>query len=118
MRLLLGEEGYLYPSNKGTDKTLSSQAVYSSSNPSYGWVPDSDDPDVLLGVVSSDVRLAMRAYRDWCGALNLEFVAPEIRVRIIPCTPYDIAMQHSRASTMGHALHRSPYIVLTIYRDA
>eukprot|EP00955_Chlamydomonas_euryale_P079259 363275-Chlamydomonas_euryale.AAC.9 len=59
----------------------SAQAIYTSPNPSRGWIPDSSDPDVLLGVVSSDVRLAVRACRDWCSALNLEYVSPEIRVR-------------------------------------
>ena len=37
-------------------------------------------PEVLLGVVASDVRLAMRALRDYCEALGLPFQVPESRV--------------------------------------
>ena len=38
---------------------------------------------VLLGVVSSDARLAVRALRDWTAELGLPFVVPESRVRFV-----------------------------------
>lgn len=36
--------------------------------------------DVLLGVVASDVRLAVRSLRDYCEGLGLPFVPPESQV--------------------------------------
>jgi hypothetical protein len=49
--------------------------------PAAGWVHDADpQPEVLIGVVASDVRLAVRALRDYCAALGLDFVTPESRV--------------------------------------
>ena len=36
---------------------------------------------VLLGVVSSDIRLAVRSLRDYTQALELPFIQPESRVR-------------------------------------
>ena len=39
-------------------------------------------PDLLLmGIMASDVRMALRGFRDWCDALGLEYVLPENRVR-------------------------------------
>lgn len=43
-----------------------------------GWNPEaaassSAAPEVLLGVVASDVRLAVRSLRDYCQALGLPF---------------------------------------------
>jgi hypothetical protein len=35
---------------------------------------------LLMGIMASDVRLAMRGFRDWCQALGVEFVMPENRV--------------------------------------
>ncbi|GIL91179.1 hypothetical protein Vretifemale_18880 [Volvox reticuliferus] len=40
----------------------------------------SDDSEVLLGVVASDVKFAARAYRDWCEELGLPLVMPNSRV--------------------------------------
>jgi hypothetical protein len=34
----------------------------------------------LLGVVARDARLALRALRDWTGALGLPYAAPECRI--------------------------------------
>jgi hypothetical protein len=56
------------------------QAAYVEPWPDAGWVPHLN-PDVLLGVVAGDARLAVRALRDWCGALELPFVTPECKVR-------------------------------------
>ena len=36
---------------------------------------------LLMGIMASDVRLALRGFRDWCEALGLEYVIPENRVR-------------------------------------
>lgn len=41
-----------------------------------GWTP----PDLMLGVLASDVRIAVRAYRDWCTELGVPYLAPESRV--------------------------------------
>lgn len=35
---------------------------------------------ILIGIVASDLRLALRSLRDYVKALDLEFVQPEIRV--------------------------------------
>eukprot|EP00887_Chlorella_sp_A99_P003136 scaffold9.g3136.t1 len=49
-------------------------------NPSVGWSLSPEAPEVLLGVLASDVRLAARALRDYTTALGLPFVPPESRV--------------------------------------
>ena len=36
--------------------------------------------DVIVGVTASDVRLALRALREWCEALGLPYVQPEVRL--------------------------------------
>lgn len=45
-----------------------------------GWDPSRQPAEVLLGVLASDVRLAVRSLRDYCQALGLPFAAPESRV--------------------------------------
>jgi len=46
-----------------------------------GWNPAiSKTPDVLLGIMASDSRLAVRALRDWCQALGLPYAVPDSRV--------------------------------------
>lgn len=47
------------------------------------WSP-SPSPEVLLGVVASEARLAVRALRDWCQALGLQYVQPDCKVRKTP----------------------------------
>jgi hypothetical protein len=42
------------------------------------WNPAT--PDILLGVLSSDVRLAVRSLRDYCKALEIPFIPPKSRV--------------------------------------
>jgi hypothetical protein len=54
------------------------QAVYASTNMAVGWTPGRE---VLLGVLSSDARVAVRALRDWCQALGLPYAVPECKVR-------------------------------------
>lgn len=39
-------------------------------------------PEVLLGIVAGDVRLAVRSLRDYCQALGLPFLPPESRVSL------------------------------------
>eukprot|EP00877_Chromochloris_zofingiensis_P015163 jgi/Chrzof1/9900/Cz04g20050.t1 len=55
------------------------QLAYSSPSIDAGWNPASNK-DVLLGVVASDVRLGLRALRDWCQALQLPYVHPDCKV--------------------------------------
>lgn len=56
-------------------------------HPSSGWSPmdhrsgadcesSSSQGVILLGIVASDVRYAIRSLRDYCNALNIPFVAP------------------------------------------
>lgn len=46
-----------------------------------GWDPTGREvPEVLLGLICSDVRLGVRALRDYCQALGLPFKPPESRV--------------------------------------
>lgn len=56
------------------------QAVYTSPNNTCGWNPEASQPDVLLGLMASDVRLGLRGLRDWCDALKLDFMLPEVKV--------------------------------------
>lgn len=48
--------------------------------PEAGWDPAAQPSTMMLGVLSSDVRMAVRALRDYADALNLEFVMPKSRV--------------------------------------
>jgi hypothetical protein len=54
------------------------QAVYASTHMAVSWSPGRE---VLLGVLSSDARVAVRALRDWCQALGLPYVVPQCKVR-------------------------------------
>lgn len=59
-------------------------------NAAIGWDPSSSTdeiPEVLLGVLASDARLAVRALRDYCTALNVPFFVPESRVPNAPTLP-------------------------------
>ena len=51
----------------------------------HPWAPSEWDPrtsrDVLMGILASDVRLAVRALRDWSHALQVDFVPPVSKVR-------------------------------------
>lgn len=63
--------------------SVGAQVAAGSAWPAASWDPAIQPPSVLLGIVSSDVRLAMRALRDYLAALHLPFVAPTSRVRLI-----------------------------------
>lgn len=57
------------------------QLIYGQPCAAEGWNPGAAGArEVLLGVVASDGRLALRALRDWCAALGLEFLQPDCRV--------------------------------------
>lgn len=56
------------------------QTVLVHKNPEFGWDPE--QPQVLLGVVCSDVRLGIRALRDWSTAVGTKFVVPESQVTL------------------------------------
>lgn len=55
------------------------QLAYLEPRPDAGWAPHLN-PEVLLGVVAGDARTALRALRDWCGALELPFAQPDCKV--------------------------------------
>lgn len=57
------------------------QVAVSHPAPAEGWDPSLQPPEILLGILSSDIRLAVRALRDWTNALHLPFVIPKSRVR-------------------------------------
>ncbi|PRW60311.1 DUF1824 domain-containing [Chlorella sorokiniana] len=53
-----------------------------------GWNPaGAEQPEVLLGVVASDVRLAVRSLRDYCQSLGLPFRMPESRAAGVAAAP-------------------------------
>ena len=41
------------------------------------------DQEVMFGIVAGNVRIAVRALRDWCQALGLPYVKPASRVRSV-----------------------------------
>lgn len=58
----------------------------SNSYPELGWVHDAD-PEVLLGIMASDIRVAVRCLRDYCQALGLSFLLPTSRVPGVTAIP-------------------------------
>ena len=75
-------------------------AVRQQAHPDASWDPAS--PDLLLGVLSSDVRMAVRAMRDWTQALDVEFVPPVSRVRLRSrCSPGGCTPRHSHTAPHG-----------------
>ncbi|KAA6426201.1 MAG: hypothetical protein FRX49_04053 [Trebouxia sp. A1-2] len=56
------------------------EVVATNAAPSEGWDPSIQPPEILLGILSSDIRLAVRALRDWANALHVPFVIPTSRV--------------------------------------
>jgi hypothetical protein len=69
---------------------------------------------ILIGIVASDLRLALRSLRDYVKALDLEFVQPEIRVGLSTCKT-DCQMscmnrQHSTASMIQMSPVSSDYL--------
>ena len=57
------------------------QTAAAAPHAACGWAPSANPPCLLLGVLASDVRLAVRALRDFCAALGSEFLLPEPDVR-------------------------------------
>jgi hypothetical protein len=51
--------------------------VYGSPHPPLNWVSPGDT-GVLLGIMASEARLAVRALRDWCQVLDMPFVLPYV----------------------------------------
>ena len=56
------------------------QVVAANPAPAEAWDPSVQPPEILLGVLSSDIRLAVRALRDWTSALKVQFILPKSRV--------------------------------------
>lgn len=54
------------------------RTVLSQRNLERGWEPE--QPQVLLGILCSDVRLGIRALRDWSSATGIQFVVPTSQV--------------------------------------
>ncbi len=57
------------------------QAVAAEPRAAFGWDPGAAPAALLLGVLASDARLAVRALRDFCGALRTDFLLPAPSVR-------------------------------------
>lgn len=64
---------------------------------------------VLLGVVAGDARTAVRALRDWCGALSLDFALPECRVPGASALADVRGGVYVKYSSAGPACHLSSY---------
>jgi len=58
------------------------QAAASAPWPPAAWDPAAQPPSLLIGIVSSDVRLAVRALRDCACALDVPFQMPSSRVKL------------------------------------
>jgi Domain of unknown function (DUF1824) len=54
--------------------------VVSQPSPDVCWDPTSAEPEILLGILSSDIRLAVRSLRDYCLAFGVPFCPPESKV--------------------------------------
>ncbi|GIL91178.1 hypothetical protein Vretimale_18822 [Volvox reticuliferus] len=74
------QEPYLSSPAKRQRLREALKIAFSGPYPPAGWMGPSDDSEVLLGVVASDVKFAARAYRDWCEELGLPLVMPNSRV--------------------------------------
>lgn len=57
--------------------------AYENPSTAEGWGAagaGQSGSEVLMGVCASDSRLGLRALRDWCQALQLEYVMPDCKV--------------------------------------
>jgi hypothetical protein len=55
--------------------------VYAEPFPEAGWSGGGNGSStVLIGLMASDVKMGMRALRDYCEALDVEFILPEVKV--------------------------------------
>lgn len=74
--------------NSPNSRTLLKNALLNAIKHPYtpaAWNPTT--PDILLGVLSSDIRLAVRSLRDYCKALEIPFIPPESRVPGVEASP-------------------------------
>lgn len=57
--------------------------------PQANWNPNKDDigTGILLGVLASDIRLALRSLRDYCEALQVPYELPESRIPEVASLP-------------------------------
>ena len=60
--------------------THSLQVAVVNPAPEEGWDPNMQPPQILLGILASDSRVAMRALHDWTTMLGTPFIAPQSRV--------------------------------------
>ena len=58
--------------------------VASQPWPQASYSPDQESRSILIGVMSSDIRLAVRSLRDYCFALELPFLLPESMITTAP----------------------------------
>lgn len=58
------------------------QTVRQHASLEEGWDPSSKPSTMIISVLSSDVRLALRAMRNYTTALEVEWIEPECRVAI------------------------------------
>jgi hypothetical protein len=65
---------------------------------------------LLLGIMASDVRLAMRGFRDWCQALELEYVLPDNRVPGSTSLSEVQGSVYLKYNSVSKACYLSPYI--------
>jgi hypothetical protein len=52
--------------------------AYSSPHPPANWM-SAEETGLLMGITASEARLAVRALRDWCQALDVPFFLPDVR---------------------------------------
>lgn len=68
---------------KAEDRANLRQAVQVVANrpvQAAGWDPGRQPRDLIIAVLASDLRLAVRSLRDYCDALGVEFIRPVSRV--------------------------------------
>eukprot|EP00879_Flechtneria_rotunda_P008589 GHRR01009000.1.p1 GENE.GHRR01009000.1~~GHRR01009000.1.p1 ORF type:complete len:219 (+),score=48.57 GHRR01009000.1:378-1034(+) len=70
---------YLGTANSRAELRDALLLVYAKPCIEESWNPALDS-EVLLGIVASEARLAVRGLRDWCQAFNLPFVQPDCKV--------------------------------------
>ena len=95
--------------------TFDTQVAVSHPARSEGWDPSTTPPEILIGILSSDIRLAVRALRDWTSALGVPFVLPKSRVRgfVIAASGSDALMIASGQLTSHFNVHQ-PFATTTV----
>lgn len=81
------------------------KVVYSNQYAEAGWSPAAE-AEVLLGIVASDSRLAVRALRDWCEALGLEYTKPTSRAESIASLRGPVYVKYNSRTKL---CYMSPY---------